>query len=220
MQNRPEYDQAFLNWQNKISPLVRNPYLQNPQLYIENPLARAHFYLNSDQFATYLKHCWHEEFSEVSYCESLLRNRMLNELFREIIPVILHEDDLNAMYYSIENRSPFLDRSLFEFCSSIPSRHLVRDGYAKVLMRDAMQDIVPDKILWNHRKVGFNAPVLSLIDVKDRDTKAWLLDDGPVFEHIKKPLIEKLLNRQDLPNSESKFLFNFVCMKAFLEIYE
>ena len=41
---------------------------------------------------------------------------MLNELFHEAVPVILHEDDLNAMYYSIENRSPFLDRELFEFC--------------------------------------------------------------------------------------------------------
>ena len=41
---------------------------------------------------------------------------MLNELFHEAVPVILHEDDLNAMYFSIENRSPFLDRELFEFC--------------------------------------------------------------------------------------------------------
>lgn len=219
MRHSSDYGRALVNWQKNIAPLVRNPALQNPRLYIENPLARAHFYLNSDQFAAYLKHCWHEEFSEVSYCESLMRNRMLNELFREIIPVILHEDDLNAMYYSIENRSPFLDRTLFEFCSSIPSRHMVRDGYTKILLRDAMQGIVPDKILWNHRKVGFNAPVLSLLDVKDNDTRAWLLDDGPVFEHVKKQLIEKLLYRQDLPNSESKFLFNFVCMKVFLEIY-
>ena len=32
---------------------------------------------------------------------------MANEMFNESVPVILHEDDLNSMYYSVENRSPF-----------------------------------------------------------------------------------------------------------------
>ena len=53
---------------------------------------------------------------------------MVNELFHESVPPILHEDDLNAMYFSIENRSPFLDRGLFDWCQSIPTRHLVRNG--------------------------------------------------------------------------------------------
>ena len=30
---------------------------------------------------------------------------MLNELFFEGVPVILHEEDLNCMNYSIENRA-------------------------------------------------------------------------------------------------------------------
>ena len=47
-----------------------------------------------------------EAFTEMNYADSLLRNRMMNEMFHESVPVILHEDDLNAMYYSIENRSP------------------------------------------------------------------------------------------------------------------
>ena len=29
-----------------------------------------------------------------------MRNRMLNEMFHEVVPVILHEDDLNAMHFS------------------------------------------------------------------------------------------------------------------------
>ena len=37
---------------------------------------------------------------------------MLNELFNEVVPVILKHDDLNSMYYSIENRSPYLDKNL------------------------------------------------------------------------------------------------------------
>ena len=67
-----------------------------------------------------------EQFAETNYVSSLLRSRMLNEIFEETVPVILHEDDLNAMYFSMENRSPFLDSTLFELAYSIPSQHLVK----------------------------------------------------------------------------------------------
>ena len=65
----------------------------------------------------------------------------------ESVPVILHEDDLNAMYFSMENRSPFLDRSLFETAFSIPAKHLIQNGKAKAVLRDAMKGIVPQEIL-------------------------------------------------------------------------
>ena len=120
---------------------------------------------------------------------------MLNEMFSEVVPVILHEDDLNAMYFSIENRSPFLDRELFEFCYRIPTPYLIRDGFAKVILRDAMAGVVPEKILWNRRKVGFNAPVFSFLDVKDAGVKEWVLADGPIFDHVRRDRIEQLLQR-------------------------
>src|SRR5215510_13433815 len=101
---------------------------------------------------------------------------MLNELFHEAVPVILHEDDLNAMYFSIENRSPFLDRDLFEFSCRIPTRYLLRNGHAKAVLRDAMRGIVTDPVLDSHRKVGFNAPIFSFLDVRSRDVRAALLD--------------------------------------------
>jgi len=160
---------------------------------------------------------WAEPFTEAHYTDSLLRNRMLNELFHESVPVILHEDDLNAMYFSIENRSPFLDRELFEFCYRIPSRHLMRDGLAKVVLRDAMRSIAPEPILTNPRKVGFNAPIFSFLDVNDPDVKSALLDHSPIFDHVRRGAIENLLQKPDLPNSESKFLFYFLSSKLFLE---
>ena len=41
-----------------------------------------------------------------------MKNRMVNEIKHEIVPVVLKEDDLNSMYSSIENRS-FLDTQLY-----------------------------------------------------------------------------------------------------------
>jgi asparagine synthase (glutamine-hydrolysing) len=204
-------------WATHVQPVVRNPYLSNPDLFINQPDFRGHIFLNSDSFAQYLIDRWEEPFIEARFTQSLLRNRMLNEMFHEAVPVILHEDDLNAMYFSIENRSPFLDRGLFEFCFSIPSRHLMRDGYAKAILRDAMRGIVPAGVLDSRRKVGFNAPIFSFLDVRDPEVRSYLLDDSPIFKYVKREKIETLIGRDDLPNSESKFLFNFLCSKMFLE---
>ena len=126
---------------------------------------------------------------------------MLNELFHEAVPVILHEDDLNAMHFSIENRSPFLDRALFEFAYSIPTRHLVRNGYAKAVLRDAMRGIVPDPVLDSRRKVGFNAPVL---DVLDPEARAYLLDDRSADLRARLPPETRGDAEQGLPAEQRK----------------
>jgi asparagine synthase (glutamine-hydrolysing) len=198
-------------WQREVQPFVRNPHLQDPDVFVRDPAMRDHVFFRADGFARYLTRPWAEPFTERPFAAGLLRNRMLNEVRHETVPVILHEDDLNAMYYSIENRSPYLDRDLFEFAYRIPTRHLVRDGLAKAVLRDAMRGIVPGRVLDNPRKVGFNAPVLGFLDTRDPAARRELLEDSPIFDHVQRPL------RTDLPNSESKFLFSFVTSKLFLE---
>ena len=211
------FKRSLENWKEHIAPIVRNPYLQNPEVFINNPDERGHIFMNSTRFANYLSVEFNEDFSEQRYIKGLLRNRMLNELFREAVPVILHEDDLNAMFYSVENRSPFLDRNLFEFCYSIPTRHLILDGYNKKVLRDSMQGIVPDKILSTRRKIGFNAPLFSFLNIKDNGIQSYLLDDSPIFDHVSKAAMKDMFSKRQLQNSESKFLFNFICAKIFLE---
>src|SRR5262249_54991183 len=105
---------AYLaSWVEHVKPIVRNPFLSNPDLFANDPGLREHIYLDAAGFAEALTTTWSEAFHERAFTRDVLRNRMLNELFYEATPVILHEDDLNAMYFSIENRSPFLDRTLF-----------------------------------------------------------------------------------------------------------
>jgi asparagine synthase (glutamine-hydrolysing) len=211
---------ALEAWTKYIKPEVRNPFLGNPDLFVENPSFRDHIFLNAEDFAKYLKDYRAESFTEESYCPGLLRNRMCNEMFHEIVPPILHEDDLNSMYFSIENRSPFLDRRLFEFSNRIPTRHLIRDGAAKAILRDSMRGIVPSAVLDQRKKVGFNAPILSFLNPEDSEVRDYLLDQSPIFDHVKRDCIESLISKKNLPNSESKFLFYFLNAKMFLEEFE
>ena len=217
MRNHQDFAQYLSDWQKHTGNFVRNPYLKNPRIYFEDQTIRAHNHLNSDEFATFLHDDFSIEITESNYANSLLRNRMLNELFHEATPVILHEDDLNSMKYSIENRSPYLDVNLFEFAYYIPNEYLIQDGYGKYVLREAMKGILNEKVRLERRKKGFNASINSVVDLNDNCTLDYLLEDSPVFNIIKRERIDKLLNQDYFENSYKKFIFNFMNTKFFLE---
>ena len=217
MRDHPSYQKLRQDWERHIRPYVRNPFLMNPELYFENLSFRGHIYLNSDVFARLLKVPFSEPFVEEQYTNSLLRNRMLNELFHEAVPVILHEDDLNSMYYSVENRSPYLDSRLFAFCYSIPDEFLIRDGYAKYILRQAVAGILNEQVRTERRKKGFNASIHSLVDLSSSEIKNYLLSQSAIFDLVDKDAIARVLDMRPMPNSYSKFTFNFINAKLFLE---
>jgi len=186
---------------------------------MDTPDYREHVYDNSSEFAGLLNVPFGEKFTEEYFTGNLLRNRMLNELFHESIPVILHEDDLNSMFYSIENRSPFLDSKLFEFACSIPDEYLIQDGYGKYILRESMKGILNDTVRLDRQKKGFNASINSLFDFSDSEVSDYFLEpESPIFELIKREEVSKLLSLNPAPNHYSKFLFNFINAKIFLEI--
>ena len=220
MSSRSNHSKLIADWTNSYGKYVQNPILQNPDIFLHNPAERDHIYLNAEEFSSWLIEPFCEPFTESRYSDNILRNRMLNELKHETIPVILHEDDRNSMFYSVENRSPYLDRNLAEFLFTVPSRHLIKDGFAKYLLRSAGTGYVSETVLWDKRKKGFNAPIDSLINRKDPQTKDRLLCHGPIFDIVKKEKIERFLHQDMKDNSLSKNLFSFVSVKLFLEHHE
>jgi asparagine synthase (glutamine-hydrolysing) len=220
MSSRSNHSKLIADWTNSYGKYVQNPILQNPDVFLHNSAERDHIYLNAEEFSSWLIEPFCEPFTESRYSDNILRNRMLNELKHETIPVILHEDDRNSMFYSVENRSPYLDRNLAEFLFTVPSRHLIKDGFAKYLLRSAGTGYVSETVLWDKRKKGFNAPIDSLINRKDPQTKDRLLCQSPIFDIIKKEKIERFLQQDMKDNSLSKNLFSFVSVKLFLEHHE
>ncbi len=217
MRNHTKFDKLLNDWNQHIGQFIRNPYLKNPRLYFDDQSFRNHIHLNSDKFSTYLINNKVIDFTESNYSDSLLRNRMLNEMFHETTPVILNEDDLNSMKYSIENRSPYLDVNLFDFANSIPSEYLIQDGYGKYILRESMKGILNEKVRTDKRKKGFNASINSLINLNDKNVTDYLLTESPIFDLVNKSKIENLLKINYYENSYNKFLFNFINTKLFLE---
>jgi asparagine synthase (glutamine-hydrolysing) len=214
----PDHAAALANWRCHIAPLTQNPLLRDPDRFVRAPAERGHlYYSGAADAAGALTRPFNENFREDDHGCDLLRNRMLNELFVETIPPPLHEEDLNAMYWSVENRSPFLDRDLFEFCNTIPTRHLIRDGRAKAVLREAMRGVVPDAILDNRRKMGFNAPLADLLDLRSNSAREALLDDSPIFDLVDRDAIERTMSQPTLDHATNLFLFCTLSAKMFLE---
>jgi asparagine synthase (glutamine-hydrolysing) len=88
-----------------------------------------------------------------------LNSTLLDSLVRATIPALLHYEDRNSMAFSIEARTPFLDYRLVEFCLAAPYEAKIRGWETKVLLREAMADILPKSILERRDKKGYPTPM-------------------------------------------------------------
>lgn len=95
-------------------------------------------------------------------------------------------DDLNVkmdratMRFGLEARSPFLDQEVVAFASSVPLNQKVNRGKTKIMLKKALQGIVPDEVL-RRKKRGFQVPLA-----------AWFR--GPLA-----PILRERLLDPDLP---------------------
>lgn len=71
---------------------------------------------------------------------------------------LLVKMDITTMMFSLEARSPLLDRELAEFVARLPTRMKVQRGSTKHLLKKAMTGLLPDDIL-RRPKRGFAVPI-------------------------------------------------------------
>ena len=106
---------------------------------------------------------------------------------------LLRYADRNSMAHGTEVRLPFLNFELVNFIFSLPSSYKIKDGFTKYILRKTMMDKIPDKILWNTNKIGFETP-----------QKSWM-ENSQIQEMIfssKEQLVkDNILNASVLKNS-------------------
>jgi asparagine synthase (glutamine-hydrolysing) len=83
------------------------------------------------------------------------REGHLLSLTQASLPLALEIFDSAAAAFSIEQRYPFWDRRLVEFCLALPPQQKLHRGWTRVVMRRAMQNIIPSKVQWRAEKTDF-----------------------------------------------------------------
>ena len=217
IKNDEIFDKELNSWKESILPNIRNEFLRNNELYIKNQNFRENVYEEYYENFNFLKDKNYSKFSESVFTKNLFRNRMMNEMFGEVVPIILYHEDLNSMMFSIENRSPFLDKNLFEYSLTIPSKNLISNGFQKYLLREAGKEYLNEKILQDRVKKGFNASILSLNFDVVKELSDIKNNDNPINDLVD---IEKVLvniKKNKYPNHLSKFIFSIFSVNLFLQ---
>lgn len=91
--------------------------------------------------------------------------------------------DCEAGSFSIELRYPFLDRRLVEFCLAVPTEQKLADGWTRLILRRAMEGILPPEVQWRVGKgdLSFNF-VRGLREAHQADLEAALFDEPSVLD--------------------------------------
>jgi asparagine synthase (glutamine-hydrolysing) len=84
--------------------------------------------------------------------------RQLYVVLTRRLPELLRYEDRNSMAHSIEARLPYLDYRLVELMFSLDPRYLIHEGRAKVILRDALADLLPARVRDRTDKIGFATP--------------------------------------------------------------
>jgi|TARA_Y100000294_G_scaffold176981_1_gene200937 asparagine synthase (glutamine-hydrolysing) len=213
--NKPLFRESLLNWKKNILPLIRNKFFRDHLFYFKFKSPHYLFDKNKD-INRFSKIKLNFKFKEKKFIKSKLRNRMLNELLLESVPVVLEEEDLNAMYFSVENRSPFLNHKLFEYLNTVDTKYFIKNGYAKSLLRDSLKLILPGHVRKNYEKIGFNVSLPKLINFKSKNVLNFINKDSKIYKYVKKDLINKIIRENDIQNN-SYFLFKFLNIKLMID---
>jgi asparagine synthase (glutamine-hydrolysing) len=130
-----------------------------------------------------------ESFDRMFHGMRSLNETLFIELTRDYLSQLLHYDDRNAAAFSIENRVPFLDHRLVEYVNEIPAVYKIYRGWSKWLLRLAMKDLLPDKVLWRKDKMGFGTPAVSWM----RDEHSAIsLPDGKTITKVQSDFLLRL----------------------------
>jgi len=122
---------------------LRNPDQASPGL---NPIIRRDF---ARRIGLGERHRQYDRLLTPARTERAWHHRRLN---MGVHPFSLEVCDRASAAFGVESRHPFYDRRLAEFCLSLPPQQKLHQGWERLVMRRAMQGILPPQVQWRADK--------------------------------------------------------------------
>jgi asparagine synthase (glutamine-hydrolysing) len=131
--------------------------------------------------------------------KSALDRRLKQEFFFELLPVWLNMEDKISMSASVESRLPFMDYRLVEFVFNLSNQFKIKNGVTKFILRDAMKNHLPSKIINEKKKYTFSGPEIYWLRNPFRSQIEMMFLDG-------EPLVSEFVKLKQIRNLLSIFL--------------
>jgi asparagine synthase (glutamine-hydrolysing) len=108
------------------------------------------------------------------YCQDAVSSMQYWDVLSYLPGDILTKVDRASMAYSLEVRSPFLDKTMIEYGWSLAPHHRIHQGQSKYLLRQLALKWLPPSIA-SGKKMGFGVPLASWLRHELRDWAESLL---------------------------------------------
>ena len=132
---------------------------------------------------------------------------------KTLLPALLQVEDRVSMAVSLESRVPFLDTRVVDLVTTMPPPMKFRDGRMKNVLKEAVGNLLPERVLNRKDKMGFPVPLNEwILKPPVRDFVKGILTDRRCRERgiFSPPALEGLLR------SEKKFgrqLWGVLCLE-------
>ena len=113
--------------------------------------------------------------------------------------LLLMRIDRFSMATSVEARVPFLDPVLVDYAYRLPLDHKVRDGVSKRVLKDAVADVVPERVS-KRKKQGFAAPTSQWFAAAHGGLLRDLMSQDALRAYFDVEYLRRMLDATD-PNS-------------------
>ena len=130
---------------------------------------------------------------------------------------ILTKVDRASMYNSLEVRSPFLDKQIIEFSSSLPNKFKVR-GSTKSILRKLSLNKLPNSII-KRKKHGFAVPLANMLrsSLKEKVSDTLTSTKTKVLDFINKEKLKKILEDHNKGIDNRKIIWSLYILEKCME---
>ena len=126
------------------------------------------------------------------------RMREMTQLnFHWFMQTLLDRKDRMSMYSGLEVRVPFCDYRIAEYLYNVPWEYKDYKGREKGLLREAMKDWLPEKVLWRKKSPYPKTHDPVFLDIVTERLRSVLDSGGRLTELVKREELERLLRHED-----------------------
>lgn len=127
---------------------------------------------------------------------------------------------IDSSRYKIEERYPFFDRRVMEFCLSVPGKYRLNQGVSRYYFRESMKNYLPSKNI-NRLTKGNISPLIvnflkkNMVDIEE-EIYSELSSDIIDQDYVRKNFIEPFKNGQNLEVG-SQLIFQLIALNKWLK---
>ena len=140
-----------------------------------------------------------------------------------LINIPLESMDIASGAFNIETRHPFMDKRLIDYCLALPAEQKLNNGWSRLVLRRAMENVLPPKIQWRVGKTSVTPAMIETLSKPDMLAILNLTNSQRISMYSNHEKLGKILEKTS--NKEQKMtgklitlLLPYVCLNLWISM--